>query len=103
MNVFSVAGKIKSMPILKETPTGLKTCELNLIVARNFPNSDGVYENDEMCIEVWRGLAQSVVDTCSIGDWVALSGRIASRIYKKDDRTYLNYSFIAERMDFIRN
>ncbi len=103
MNVFSVAGKIKSMPILKETPTGLKTCDLYLSVQRNFPSAEGKYENDEICVEVWRGLAQSVVDTCKVGDWIALSGRIASRTYTKDDRTFLNYSFIAERMDFIRN
>lgn len=102
MNVFSVAGKISNMPVLKETTTGLKTCELALSVQRNFPNSEGVYENDDMIIEVWRGLAETVSSTCKVGDYVGISGRIHSRKYQKEDKVYLNYGFIAEKVDFLR-
>ena len=68
MNAFSIVGKITEMPVLKETINGLKTCELPVRVQRNFPNSDGVYENDDMVIEVWRGLAETVSASCKIGD-----------------------------------
>ena len=50
MNAFSIVGKITDMPVLKETTNGLKTCELPISVQRNFPNSEGIYENDDMII-----------------------------------------------------
>ena len=87
MNAFSIVGKITDMPILKETSNGLKTCELPIRVQRNFPNSEGVYESDDVVVEVWRGLAETVS---------------ASRKYQKDDRVYLNYGFVAEKVDFLR-
>ncbi len=100
MNAFSIVGKITEMPVLKETTNGLKTCELPVRVQRNFPNSDGVYENDDMVIEVWRGLAETVSASCKIGDYVGINGRIHSRKYQKDEKVYLNYGFVAEKMDY---
>lgn len=100
MNAFSIVGKITEMPVLKETTNGLKTCELPVRVQRNFPNSDGVYENDDMVIEVWRGLAETVSASCKIGDYVGINGRIHSRKYQKDEKVYLNYGFVAEKLIF---
>lgn len=102
MNAFSIVGKITDMPILKETSNGLKTCELPIRVQRNFPNSEGVYESDDVVVEVWRGLAETVSASCKIGDYVGINGRIHSRKYQKDDRVYLNYGFVAEKVDFLR-
>ena len=36
------------------------------------------------------------------GDYVGINGRIHSRKYQKDDRVYLNYGFVAEKVDFLR-
>ena len=99
MNAFSIVGKITDMPMLKETSNGLKTCELPIRVQRNFPNSEGVYD---VVVEVWRGLAETVSASCKIGDYVGINGRIHSRKYQKDDRVYLNYGFVAEKVDFLR-
>ena len=79
MNAFSIVGKITDMPILKETSNGLKTCELPI-----------------------RVLAETVSASCKIGDYVGINGRIHSRKYQKDDRVYLNYGFVAEKVDFLR-
>ena len=97
MNAFSIVGKITDMPMLKETSNGLK-----IRVQRNFPNSEGVYESDDVIVEVWRGLAETVSASCKIGDYVGINGRIHSRKYQKDDRVYLNYGFVAEKVDFLR-
>lgn len=51
---------------------------------------------------VWRGLAETVSASCKIGDYVGINGRIHSRKYQKDDRVYLNYGFVAEKVDFLR-
>ena len=37
-----------------------------------------------------------------VGDYVGINGRIHSRKYQKDDRVYLNYGFVAEKVDFLR-
>ena len=105
MNAFSIVGKITEMPVLKETTNGLKTCELPVRVQRNFPNSDGVYENDDMVIEVWRGLAETVSASCKIGDYVGpLNYKFTGDDdkYQKDEKVYLNYGFVAEKIDFLR-
>ena len=102
MNAFSIVGKITDMQMLKETSYGLKTCVLPILVQRNFPNSEGVYESDDVVVEVWRGLAETVSASCKIGDYVGINGRIHSRKYQKDDRVYLNYGFVAEKVDFLR-
>lgn len=59
-------------------------------------------ENDDMVIEVWRGLAETVSASCKIGDYVGINGRIHSRKYQKDEKVYLNYGFVAEKIDFLR-
>ena len=69
---------------------------------RNFPNSEGVYESDDVVVEVWRGLAETVSASCKIGDYVGINGRIHSRKYQKDEKVYLNYGFVAEKVDFLR-
>lgn len=102
MNAFSIVGKITDMPMLKETSNGLKTCELPIRVQRNFPNSEGVYESDDVVVEVWRGLAETVSASCKIEIMQGINGRIHSRKYQKDDRVYLNYGFVAEKVDFLR-
>ena len=35
MNVFCIVGQIERLPVLKETSTGLKTCEVELKVIWN--------------------------------------------------------------------
>ena len=103
MNAFSIVGRITDMPVLKETSNGLKELvSFQIRVQRNFPNSEGVYESDDVVVEVWRGLAETVSASCKIGDYVGINGRIHSRKYQKDDRVYLNYGFVAEKVDFLR-
>lgn len=102
MNSFNLVGRIEMLPVLKETSTGLKTCELRLNVLRNFANSEGIYESDEIVVEVWRGLSETVCASCKEGDWIGVNGRIATRRYQKDDKVYLNYAFIAEKIDFFK-
>ena len=52
MNVFCIVGQIERLPVLKETSTGLKTCEVELKVVRPFSNSEGEFENDYITVEV---------------------------------------------------
>ena len=64
---------------------------------RAFANSDGEYEMDHILIEVWRGLAETIANVAQID----VKGRVASRKVIKDDRTFYNYAFVAEKIDFL--
>ena len=83
MNVFCVVGQIEQLPSLKETANGIKTC--NVMIK----------------IEVWRGLAETIANVAQIDDLIAVKGRVASRKVIKDDRTFYNYAFVAEKIDFL--
>lgn len=102
MNVFCIVGKIEKLPVLKETSTGLKTCEVELKVIRPFSNSEGEFENDYITVEVWRGLAETICHVAKVGAWISIKGRIASKVVQKPERTYRFYSFIAENVSFIQ-
>lgn len=101
MNVFCIVGKIQNLPGLKETINGTKTCTAILEVERPFANSDGVYEHDYIQIEVWRGLAETLCNVCKEGDWITVKGRVASSTYEKNAHSYINYTFIAEKIGFL--
>lgn len=89
------------MPELKETPGGIHMAEVPLEVQRPFANSQGIYEADQITLEVWRGLAETICSIGAQGSWVTAKGRIASRPYEKDGRTWHNYSFVVERLEVL--
>ena len=101
MNLFCIVGGIEELPSLKETATGVKTCSVMMKVDRPFANSEGIYEQDLIQVEVWRGLAETLCARTHVGDCLAIKGRIASRRYDKEDKTYYNYAFVAEKIDFL--
>ena len=78
INVFVVIGKVLEKPEMKETPNGTKHTTLLLNVERGFRNSEGVYEYDQIAVEVWRASAETVVDYCKVGDMMGIKGRIQS-------------------------
>lgn len=100
MNLFCLVGQIEELPVLKELSSKVKTCNLKLKVNRPFTNSDGIYETDTINVEVWRGLAETLCAVARVGAWVAVKGRIASRVVTKDENTYCFYTFIAENVSF---
>lgn len=102
MNVFCIVGKIKELPGLKETVNGIKTCTVTVEIERPFANSEGIYESDEVIVEVWRGLAETVCNACKEGDWLSIKGRISSSRYERNNHSYLNYVLIAEKIGFLK-
>lgn len=101
MNVFCIVGQIEELPSLKETNAGVKNSTVLIKVQRPFANGEGEYEVDHIQIEVWRGLAETLVNVVKIDDLVAVKGRIASRKVLKDERMFYNYAFVAEKIDFL--
>ncbi len=103
MNLFCIVGQIEQLPSLKETVNGIKTCNVLVKVQRSFANPDGEYEFDHIQVEVWRGLAETLSSVGKLDDLIAVKGRIASRKVIKEDRTFYNYAFVAEKIDFLES
>lgn len=103
INIFCIAGKMVKISELKETPNGTKHSTILIEVERDFRNSDGIYESDQIAVEVWRGIAETCVKHCKVGDVLGIKGRIQSREYKANDgNVYLNYDIIAEKVSFLK-
>ena len=105
MNVFCIVGQIERLPVLKETSTGLKTCEVELKVIRPFSNSEGEFENDYITTisrEVWVELSETIGKVAEVGAGISVKGRIATRVIQKSEKTYRFYTFIAENVGFIQ-
>ena len=103
MNLFCLVGHVVALPELKETSSGTKVGHVKLKVQRPFANSEGVYESDYIQVEIWRGLAETICTKVNVDDLLAIKGRISSHQVEKDGKTYFNYSFIAEKVDFLHN
>ena len=101
MNIFCFAGKVKELPVLKETASGVKMTSVALEVQRPFANSQGVYESDHIQVEVWRGLAETICNVAKIGTLISVKGRVAVYPYEKDGHTYYNPVFVTENLEFL--
>lgn len=102
INQIIVIGKVRELPVLKETTNGNKVASILLDVMRNFRNSEGEYEQDIMQFTLWKGVAESTVAVSQIGDLVAIKGRIQSSSYEsKEGLLFYNYEMIAEKVTFL--
>lgn len=101
MNQFCLVGKITNIPELKTSPQGWKTCQVELEVERPFANAHGVFETDVICLEVWRGAAETLTSCAGVDSWISARGRIQSRTVEKDGRRFTNYSMVAEKIEYI--
>lgn len=101
MNQFCLAGKIARIPQLKTNPQGWKSCNVILEVERPFANSRGEFESDMISLEVWRGSAETLSACAQVNSWITAKGRIQSRIYEKEGKTWTSYTLVAEKIEYI--
>lgn len=78
----------------------LQCATMLISVDRPFANSEGVYEQDEIAVTLWKGIAQTTCDVCAVNDVVAVKGRMATHLNRRDNVTYRNYEVIARKSDF---
>lgn len=102
LNQFVIVGILKSIPELLETPNRIKYTDIVLQVKRNFKNSIGEYDSDEITCRLWRGIAENTVDICDLNSLVAIKGRIQSCMVLDDNsKVSINYEFIAEKVSIL--
>lgn len=102
INEVILVGKLVKEPILNKTTSGLKVSNIILETVRHFKNSYGLYEHDFIEVTLWKGIAQTICDTCQIGSVIAVKGRIQPRSYLEENhKHYTNLEIIAEKVTIL--
>lgn len=103
MNVIAFVGTIVELPVIRTSSLGNKFATMTVRVPRSFANSEGVYEQDDLTMTLWRGIAEMACDIAHEGDQVAIKGRLQSHTFDgKDGVTHRSYDLIAEQVSFLK-
>lgn len=102
INTFIIEGKLKEISEVKETEKGVKFAHIILSVERNFRNSEGIYDEDLIEVELWRGIAEICCENSKLDDYLSIQGRIQSAQLKTNEgKPFIAYKFIAEKVSFL--
>ena len=87
MNQVGIVGRMTKDPTTRVLSEGRVHTSFILAVSRNFKNQKGEIESDFVLCSTWGRPAQNVSKYCFKGSLVAVSGRLQTRYYDKDDGT----------------
>ena len=94
MNNFSLAGRIIEDAIVEKTENGLKLARVKLSV-----NKYGKDEQAEIFeVKLWGDLAEEDLTAGRIMD---VKGRLSANNVEKEEKTYYNVQFVAEKISFL--
>lgn len=103
VNACFLIGKLAEQPEIRTTSTGLKVANLLVDVEKNFRNQNGELEIERYSCTIWRAIAETVIDTCRVGDIIAIRGRMQANNYiSKDQVERYNCEIIAENVSIVR-
>ncbi len=102
MNNVILVGRLTSDPTLEEMDGDKKRTLIDVAVARNYKNQEGLYETDFIRCVLWNGIALNTSKYCNKGDTIAIRGRIQTRNYESQDgiRKYVT-EVIAQSISFV--
>lgn len=101
MNQVVVVGRVKELPVIKETANGNKVAYMLVEVERSFKNAQGDIEKDDFMVTLWRGIAEECHASCTVGSVVGVKGRLQANNYTKDDVIYYKPEIIAEKVSIL--
>lgn len=102
LNQVVLVGKVASLPVVKETNSGVKLAEMLVEVDRNFKNAQGEYETDHIQCTLWRGVAESAIEQCSVGTLIGIKGRLQANSFEtKENRPFHYCEVVAEKVSFL--
>lgn len=97
MNNISLTGNLCADIELKQTPSGISVCKFNIGVRRPY-SSD---RSDFIPCTAWRQQAEFLASYGKKGRKVALTGRLETDSYVKDNRKIYTYEVVVENAEFL--
>lgn len=98
INRVTILGRLVRDPELKVTPSGIYYAQATIANEQQYKETKHTNFID---IVAWRGLAQNLCNYCYQGRKILVDGRLEIRKNKKEERTYVNTTIIAENIDFL--
>lgn len=87
MNQVGLVGRLTKDPSSRTLSEGRVHTSFVVAVSRNYKNQKGEIESDFVLCSTWGRPAVNVAKYCVKGSLVAISGRLQSRYYDKEDGT----------------
>lgn len=87
INSVNVTGRLTRDPELRTTSGGKSACSFSLAVQKRYKSPDDTTEADFFDVVAWNKDADYVVNYCSKGQLVGVTGRLQTRKYTASDGT----------------
>lgn len=102
VNEIVLVGRLAKEPILNQTTLGHKVSNIVLETIRHYKNSYGLYESDFIEVTLWRGIAQTICETCHVGSIIAIKGRVQVRSFiETEQQVTKSLEIIAEKVSIL--
>lgn len=86
LNKVIIMGRLTADPELRQTPSGVSTCQFTVAVERNFTPQGGERQSDFITVVAWRQTAEFVSRYFAKGRMICVEGNLRTRTY--DDKRY---------------
>jgi single-strand DNA-binding protein len=85
MNQVGIVGRLTKDPTMRVMGEGRIHTSFIVAVSRNYKNQKGEVETDFVLCSAWGRSAHNISKYCTKGSLVAVTGRLQSRHYNKED------------------
>lgn len=86
LNKVIIMGRLTADPELRQTPSGVSTCQITVAVDRNYTPQGGERQTDFITVVAWRQTAEFISRYFSKGRMIIVEGGLRTRTY--DDKRY---------------
>lgn len=103
LNRVIIMGRLTADPELRQTPSGVSTCQFTIAVDRTFVGQSGERQADFITVVAWRQTAEFVSKYFSKGRMIAIEGNLRTRSYpdkRYPDVTHYVMEVYADQVHF---
>ena len=86
INTVMLMGRLTSDPELRQTTSGVSTCQFTVAIDRNFKGQNGERQTDFINVVAWRQTAEFICRYFTKGRLILVEGELRTRTY--DDKRY---------------
>lgn len=86
LNKVILMGRLTADPELRQTPSGVSTCQITVAVDRNYTSQGGERQTDFITVVAWRQTAEFISRYFAKGRMIIVEGNLRTRTY--DDKRY---------------
>lgn len=86
INKWIGMGRLTADPELRQTQSGVSSCNITVAVQRDFTDGSGERQSDFINVVAWRQTAEFICKYFTKGNMIAIEGQLRTRTY--DDKRY---------------